>query len=76
MGIFASLIGAATALLKYLTVTEQNKYNAELKELREKYEIEINKPDEKFDDALVDSIEHQLCILADTITNQVGLTHS
>lgn len=67
MALFDSLISLATVLLGFLSQKLQDKYNSELKELREQYEIEINKPDEVFNDARVDALERQLCIVADAI---------
>lgn len=76
MALFSSLISLATVLLGYLSQKLQDKYNSELKELREQYEIEINKPDEVFNDARVDALERQLCIVADAIANQARLKNA
>lgn len=76
MALFNSLISLATVLLGFLSQKLQDKYNAELKELREQYEIEINKPDEIFNDARVDALERQLCIVADAIAIQARLKNA
>ncbi len=67
MALFNSLISLSTVLLGFLSEKLRDKYNAELKELQEQYEIEFNKPDEIFNDARVDALERQLCIVADAI---------
>lgn len=73
---FLSLLGIAELLLTLWVSKEKDKYNSELKRLREQYEIEINKPDELFNDAAVDYLERQLCIVADALTAQIRIQNA
>lgn len=73
---FAALLGIAEALLSIWAHKEKDKYNAKLKQLRADYYAEINKPDDKRSDAVLDNLEFELRITADALAAQVRIANA
>jgi hypothetical protein len=76
LSLFTTVLGLAEAVLSYLTIKEKDKYISELKEIKEAYYAEWNKPEEMRDDAVLDRLCFRLRITTDSLTAQLRLANA
>jgi len=74
--VVASIFGIIEALLSIWEHKEKDKYNAKVKQLKADYYAEINKPDDKRSDAVLDNLLFELRITADALAAQVRIQNA
>lgn len=68
---FTALLQVLLAGLQLWTDKEKTKYVDQLMKLKKEYYEEVNKPDDKRDDAVLDNLEFQLRLLGSAFASGV-----
>ncbi len=69
---FDSVVKALTIALTLWDDKEKTKYQDSLMRLQRDYRDEDNKPDGERDNAVLDNLEFELCILIDSLASVTG----
>jgi len=71
-----ALIGSLHAGLTLWKNKDARKYLDKLFDLKRDYYEEYNKPENERSNAVLDNIEHELCLIAEAFSSQVGIAYT
>ncbi len=67
--VLLDVLGSALSIWE---TKEKTKYLDKYTALKQAYYVEYNKPDEIRSDAVLDNLEHELCIFASGVSAEIG----